>query len=538
MEGEGAVLEITEFAYGVCAALIAIYAWNRFNTPASNRSSTLQMMFWSSCLGYVFSALMLFVALSFLLQAPVWQNFFGLTGNKSLPAPLIATLAMTTLLPTLPILKRVDAWLLETFHEWGAIPSEARRRAATMTPASFSLTAKDIAQLHQSFEDDYGRHFTDHLREEGASGLKRSEYRFTRVAKLYDRIRQLATEPRYRRFFSETGDEFAALERQIEGFLRRAVDSLDDAVRLDSVEGDARYQELMAEWHDRFGDDCRQHFILLVRFLARATLRSEPGEAEIVARLRQVGFTTIEPNDTPKFPLNSLTVLGLGIFGYLVVTTIWFSFRSDSPPAVGLTAAGKLTVARLGSIAMTVWLLQQFACFRREPGEQPRYFAYLVNGVLGGALAAGIWVLFRLGGDFQFSIEEMRVGILSGILCAAIAFCCDDWSEDGAPPVWLRLVESIACGSAMAAGTALIYFLGWTPPMPKISEQLGLAMWITLPSAMAMMIGACVPHIYREARRAAAARRISAMRPLATAPQNPGATLSPGAAERLLDKAA
>ena len=521
-----------------CSIVIAIYAWDRFNTPASNRSSTLRVLFWSSCLGYVLSALAVFAGLSFLLQAPGWQKLLNLSGQASLPAPLIATLAMTTLLPSIPILKRVDRWFLSIFLDWGAIPSEARRLAREMTPSSFAVTGAEVACLRKSDEGGYGDTFAQHLRAEGSSGLKRSEYRFTRLVKLYDRIHRLAAEARYRRFFSATSDEFAALERQTESFIRRAIVSLDGVGRPRSVEGEHAYQELMVEWHRRFADDCRNHFILLARFLARAVLYSELGEAEIIARLRGIGFTEMEASKIPKFPLNSLTGLGLGIFAYLLVATIWFSYRSGAAPAIGLIEAGKITMARILSIGTTVWLLQQSAFFRREVGEPPRYFSYLLNGILAGAVAAGVGVLFRIGGDSLFTIEEARLAILSGILCVAVAFCCDDWNAYSPPPGWFRSAEATGCGLAMAAGTALLWFAGAAPAMPNVSSGTQAVTWIALPSAMAAMIGACVPHIYRGSRHVAAARLALAMQQTSAQPQELCLVPMPGASAQHFDKAA
>jgi len=50
--------------YAACGLLIIAYAWARFNTPPSNRSSTRQTLYWSSAIGYMLSALVLFAALS------------------------------------------------------------------------------------------------------------------------------------------------------------------------------------------------------------------------------------------------------------------------------------------------------------------------------------------------------------------------------------------------------------------------------------------------------------------------------------------
>ena len=55
-------------AYLVCGVLITFYAWDRFSTPASNRSSTRQALYWWGCAGYIVSALALFAVLSVLLQ--------------------------------------------------------------------------------------------------------------------------------------------------------------------------------------------------------------------------------------------------------------------------------------------------------------------------------------------------------------------------------------------------------------------------------------------------------------------------------------
>ena len=120
--------------YATCGLLIIAYAWARFNTPPSNRSSTRQALYWSSAIGYVLSALALFATLSILLNAGPWRKLLlGPADDPALPAPLIATLAMTTLLPVVPTLKRIDEWFLSIFLDWAEIPGEIRRRAATMT---------------------------------------------------------------------------------------------------------------------------------------------------------------------------------------------------------------------------------------------------------------------------------------------------------------------------------------------------------------------------------------------------------------------
>ena len=76
-------------------------------------------------------------------------------------------------------------------------------------------------------------------------------------------------------------------------------------------------------------------------------------------------------------------------------------------------------------------------------------------------------------------------------------------------PHRLRVLEALGCGAVTACGTAMLYFLKLLPVAGAMSGG-ALAAWIALPTAMAMMIGRFVPHIYRQARLAAAARREAA----------------------------
>ena len=154
-----------------CGLLIMVYAWGRFNTPSSNRQTTRRSLYWWSCIGYMVSAVALFAVLSILLQQPGWRDFLGLPDKQSLSAPLLATLGMTTLLPTVPLLKSLDTWLLQRFQEWGAIPAEAKRRAAAMMPSSYIVTPEDVTALRAAYDGAYGETLSHYLRHEGAAGL-------------------------------------------------------------------------------------------------------------------------------------------------------------------------------------------------------------------------------------------------------------------------------------------------------------------------------------------------------------------------------
>ena len=504
--------------YVACAMLVSFYAWSRFNTPSSNRSSTRRMLFWSSCAGYVLTALVLYMTLSGLLGIASWRSI--LVGDKidaTLPAPLIAALVMTTLLSSVPLLKNVDGWLLSVFLGWGAIPAELKRRAATLTTRTFSVTADDLVKLRNIYGDgSYGQTLAEHLRADGSDGIELSELRLTRVAKIYFCIQSLETEYRYASFFAGADEQLKETKSRMTTFLRNSDKSLTLAVRLRALEGQAAYDELMQEHREEFAKNCRGMFNDLALFLAAAVLRSELTEKDIVRRLRSLGFEGAEPLTEPIFPIHSLTLLAFGLFAYLAVLTIFFSHLKDVPHPQGNPMLGttKVFLTRIVTISVVVWLMQTFAFFRREPREARKYFSYAVCGIIAAGVGVGVCLPFAFldpQGLTAGLYGSAPVIFLSGILCVALAFCCDDWPEDTDAPIWLRPVEAAGCAVVMAFGTSLLYFGDMLPAsMGTFTGRMAVG-WIFLPSAMAAMIGGCVPHIYRSANRAAAARRREAL---------------------------
>ena len=494
---------LVHLAYLACGVLIIFYAWDRFSTPASNRSSTRQTLYLWGCAGYIVSALGVFVVLSVLLQVGAARTtLLGPIDNLSLPPPFIATLAMTTLLSSIPLLKQIDGWILSAFLDWASIPAEVKRRAATMTPRSFHVTEEDATALHDAYGDgSYGDTLANHVCARSNDGME-SQYRLTRILKLYDQIKKLSSESRYARFFSEAADEFAALERKVTIFLRRSDISLTLAERLrtmDATDARATCEELMQERRNTFAEDCRDLFSDLALFLARAVLRSEPSEKDIVDRLHGIGFSASVPMNFPRFPIDSLTVLALLMFFYFVIV-LRLPIVPDQPDG-GLFTACKITIARLTSIGLTIWLMQSYSVFRRLPGRPPRYFAYVLCGLIAAAGSAGILLIFHLGDVGGVVRVDLPVIVLSGVLCAALSLCCDDWTGETVAPIWLQFVEAVGCGFVMAMGMVLMYF--GTDLLPK-----GMSPWvIALPPALGLVIGGWVPHIYRSAHRAAISER-------------------------------
>ena len=97
----------------ICAAVVAVHAWDRYNTPETNRVSTTRSLFLFSGAGYVSASLILYLLLSEVLLRPDTGLFLGLEGPKKILSdysspPVLAALLLTVLLPNTPIVSEAD----------------------------------------------------------------------------------------------------------------------------------------------------------------------------------------------------------------------------------------------------------------------------------------------------------------------------------------------------------------------------------------------------------------------------------------------
>jgi hypothetical protein len=91
--------------------------------------------------------------------------------------------------------------------------------------------------------------------------------------------------------------------------------------------------------------------------------RTEVSEKGIVHRLRATGFAAAEPMNLPPFPINSLTVLALGVFFYLAMAILFLGDLMGMPKdqADGLMVAAKVALVRPVTIG-------EREALRRSPG--------------------------------------------------------------------------------------------------------------------------------------------------------------------------
>jgi hypothetical protein len=133
---------------------VSFYAWYRFQTPATNRSSTTIIRYYTAASIYTLWAIALYLALAWvpdvLDQAAVlgvdWVDRLAAFG---LPYPLIVALTLTVLLPQMGPLASLDSRFRDHLEYMAAIPYEARRLCE-------QLMASDTPGGEVSFETSQG----------------------------------------------------------------------------------------------------------------------------------------------------------------------------------------------------------------------------------------------------------------------------------------------------------------------------------------------------------------------------------------------
>ena len=169
-----------------------------------------------------------------------------------------------------------------------------------------------------------------------------------------------------------------------------------------------------------------------------------------------------------------------------------------------LMVAGKIAHVQLVTIGMAVWLMQRHAYLNRMAGDAPCFSAYLANIVTAALAAAGLSLIFH-SGDADPLIGtgyDLRGVLLSFPLCAASAFFRDHSALDTTRPIGLRRTETAGCVSVMVLGIALLFFGELFPLAANFLQGWRLGVLIALSSAMALMIGSCVPGIRRSVQAA------------------------------------
>ncbi len=529
------------WSYAIGLAAVLLYANGRFNTPSTIRLSTRVSLYRQALASYLLASTAIFLAISWLLTLPPVRDLLddflldratepGSTGQQSLshlPAALLAALALTALLPSIPWVKDFDGSVLRLCQSLANIPWEVQEWARKLRPQDFRITQDDVAEMQDFIggSQDLPDNLVQHLRADRGLGLQISQFRFTRCMKIYMRVLALEGDRRCAQYFEDYDDKWAALKKDFGDFCRRSSQGLSLALKYTQDPSDqVEFADLIREARDGHNAQCQSIFGRLSKVAAGAVLCRGNSSAELIEAFRKIGFT-VEGEPAPRFPLHSMTLLAGLLALYFVLVTAGI----HSPGGVGHCAARRPVPFRImplfavglhvATLMITVACLQARSGSRLVGGSERPWGLYLALGAMGAGLttlaglASGLMNGLSMAEDWAAVANVARPAIIVGTLCSATAFCCD------LPGVFLgsklrgRLRDSAICGGALAVSRVVIA-LNFKPSCMhnNLSTLPGLTLHL-LPVGVGLIVGMLVPYVYREASSVTQSR-VSAAKPL------------------------
>jgi len=503
--------------YAFVSLCVAFYAHERFTNPPV-RAMTTAIQYHVAWFGYLVSTLILFAALSAVLTSTEALKFLTmLTGAdlpsdaRKLPAPFLAALFLTTLLPRLPVLKGLDARIQQFFRDLGEIPYKALSLGWRLRNESLRIPVevrgKAAERLTAMGIDD-----ADAMIETPCDATESLWVKLTAlVIQLQEEV-ESNRRPRFKRHQEHNYEHILA------SFASQAeVASVVFRMKVD--------QPLLAR---KFRHDCRDLLKEVTDFISRGMLQSEYGLNRTYRALKRWGFEElIQDESNPSLSINQLIEVVLVLLVWMFLFFLFVGGRAvddNARVAEVLVKASAIALILGAAIACAIYpkCLFKKAAHRASDGTRPWAF-YLLSALL----AAVCWLLItsvRLWLEGNPGVDDAPVAPiaeqLSGkrpwiLISVVSAFFCafmtdNDLARWKLSESFARWLEGFAMAMILAATMYVVTrWLGEIRPIPippaRITMMLGSA------SVVGFIIGFFVPTLYRTIpRRILERQRIAA----------------------------
>lgn len=375
----------------VGCTFIAIFAYQRYNNPDTNRSSTTYFNFIQYFLLYLASLLTIYVVLTAFLDSSPEALSYVLTiatggslhaelesSLKGMNSPIVAVLILTTLLPILPYFSKIDKALLRFFWDRGHIPIFVITTTEKLMQSSFAIhvgRCREIKDLMTQFNLP-----EEALQKEPDDSI---EYDWTRLAALYIQVSKWSNgeESGYRNYMQDqsyTMDEFET------SF------SLLNSKYLKLIETKKSEQAVDEEYEQYLRADIRRLLKMMIGFVVRAVFQNEYTEQKRTLKFTDLGFDQTSTSGLNLTPEQLFKVVSLIMLLFIIMGFVKGTFGIGGSFSLVLINSGNFGAALLCVIALKNW--PQFVpdiVTRTRP-----WFYYLLASLL--ATAVCFFVMFAI----------------------------------------------------------------------------------------------------------------------------------------------
>lgn len=414
------------------AFCVAVYAHQRFNSPVPLRCTTTFVQYYLALGGYMIAGLGLYALLAYALEVnPQVQQLIGMMGGATveipkgyanLPAPFMAALFLTALLPKTPVLKTLDVNIQEFFRRLGAIPHKALTLSWTLQCKGFAIPAAqegEFAHRLENLELD-PKVFLE-------APPQSTEASWTKIVSLKISMEDYeGAHPGFRHH------QQADLSRLEEGYRRQ------EEMATILYGSEAGRERLKKAFHN----DCKALLRQMTEAIARGMLQTHSGLKAVYAELTGWGFQDLE-SDLQKLTANQIAGLILALAIYMLV---FFMILGAGFRTVGENIKWAITIAIIIGSAVGCAVLPKSALHglakRDREGRRPIVFYMLAS-----LFAAAFWfiihfVRYSLEGEHGLAaIPNQVLGNAPWVLMPVVIAFATAWMADNVPG---RLVPKAA----------------------------------------------------------------------------------------------
>ncbi|HXW20351.1 MAG TPA: hypothetical protein VEK35_07610 [Roseiarcus sp.] len=498
----------------LCALIVALYAWKRYNTPETNRLSTTRSLFLFTGAGYIAATLSLFFLLCEVVLKPGVLSSLGLEDFQKMvkefsAPPVLSAVLLTTLLPNTPVINEADAWLLKRFQAWGRIPQGVRSLADKLTPSAQRLGENDVAQLRDWIIND-GDAPNELANDVGVDTPESSRGTLSRVVALYSNLQALGANPPYVDAFRERQEAWQSIKADFRVFVAQSEAFFVLFDHLSNLQGAAE-EAALHKARKCYREICLNLHKEMAVLLAQIVLIVEATDRRIYNRLQSIGFSIAEkpcpPLEVGPFLFMGLMMI-LGIF--FVVALVPPPPGHELPvPVIGILIGATRTIGVVAAILPKL----RWSEYRTDERGNPPYLGWLAWSFLAGLssllIERGMIAIvdrhFLAAANFaKYPLTPMAP--LAFLTCLSIAILCD--IDLGFGVGWgRRIMEGVICAAATTIGVFIcIHILSLTPATEGRAPD-----WlpVVVSSTLGFVCGVIGPHLYRRARNEALASEMA-----------------------------
>ncbi len=505
---------------------IGFYAYRRFSTPSTNRSSTTFSRYHFYFAGYLLTLWALYWVVGSMVETSpdLLERLTPLTGVQldgysQMTGPIIAALILTTLLPNVPILASFDKNLLQFFWDLGRIPGHILKQRDWFKRAAYHIHPALVNEISH-YAHLQGIEEKDLLFEQ----TQNINYYWTRLCALFQRVDQWqsAENQRYARFYREQKDEFEALKNEFTIHSAQIASFQKYQPSKDSRPERELYDQLQL----KLEIENNQLLTRLCEFIARGIFYSElttSGRQQMISKMGFDEYSVVDENLTPSQVVTLIGSIAVVMIA-IALGREFIRFQSlANVPFDRLLFISSIMIFSYGAAAYaaiypkTAW---HCADFQSTPGRP--IFGYFLSGLLAVALTVFTMICVRYtfasafchpGGSYECNTSGYFDKMLSDLswsypyviqsFCIAFitAWVADNYPFQGnKSPYTIHLKDALHVALVALFASVVTFYVLESTKDPAFRGRNNFYLFVLEGALVGAVIGYLVPSWYRQNR--------------------------------------